>query len=63
MDSSTLSWIFDGRFIFQASHCPTHGARHWYALVDMVDPVAGQMATAMMSRENLRDTTRRLTAL
>ena len=63
IDPPTLSWIFDGRFIFEASHCPTHAARHWYALVDMVDPLAGQMATAMMSRDNPRDTALLLTTL
>ena len=63
IDPGTLSYIFDGRFIFEVNHCPAHGARHWYALVDMVDPLAGEMAFAMMSSESLRGTALSLIAL
>ena len=56
IDSPTLRWIYEGRSIIATSHCPTHATRHWYALVDMVDPLAGQMATAMLTRNSLRET-------
>ena len=63
IDPGTLSYIFDSRSIFEVNHCPAHGARHWYALVDMVNPLAGEMAFAMMSSESLRGTALSLIAL
>ena len=32
LEPDTLSYIFDGRAIFEANHCPSHGARNWYTL-------------------------------
>ena len=51
------------RAIFEANHCPSHGARNWYTLVDMIDPLAGEIALAMMRSEGLRDTALSLVAL
>ena len=63
LEPDTLSYIFDGRAIFEANHCPAHGARNWYALMDMIDPLAGEIAFAMMRSERLRGTALSLIAL
>ena len=63
LEPDTLSYIYDGRAIFEANHCPSRGARNWYTLVDMIDPLAGEIALAMMRSEKLRDTALSLVAL
>ena len=63
LEPDTLSYIYDGRSIFEANHCPTHGARNWYTLMDMIDPFAGEIALAMMNSESHRGTALSLIAL
>ena len=55
MEPKTLSYIYDGRALFKAHHCPSYGAGKWYALVDMIDPLSGEVALAMMRSEELKD--------
>ena len=55
MEPKTLSYIYDGRAFFKAHHCPSHGAGKWYALVDMIDSLSGEIALAMMRSEKLKD--------
>ena len=63
MDPPTLRWIQEGGLLITSNCRHARAVGQFYSLIDMVDPLAGQIATAMMARSDMRGTVLLLTNL